>query len=287
MLKHLARAIDHVCFGDAFRRAHGTRLQARAAADRVLRMTNRLGTTITLNAADRHHTLLATLCDRYGSDKGSLRATQHPWSWKPHRYTDFYESMFSHCRQSVRLVFECGLGTTNPGFANNMGPAGRPGASLRAWRDYFPNALICGGDIDASILFTDERIRTFQVDQTSPSSIQRLWEAVGASGFDLIVDDGMHTFTAGSCLFEHSFSRVREGGIYVVEDVSPTDWDAYLRFFDASGVPAELVRFAIPGGGDSDYSLFVIRRPPTVIRADTAAFAYTAAATPQPGTSSH
>lgn len=168
--------------------------------------------------------------------------------------------MFAHCRESVRLVFECGLGTTNSVFANNMGPAGRPGASLRVWRDYFPNAIICGGDIDESILFSEERIRTFPVDQTSPLSVQRLWEAVGDSGFDLIIDDGMHTFTAGSCLFENSFSRVRENGLYVIEDVAPADWDAYLRFFATHGVHVELVRFTTPGASDDDYSLFVIRR---------------------------
>lgn len=269
MLKGLARAIDGLCFDGAFRRAHGKRLQARMATDRVTRMTAYLDKSIALNTANRHHTLLATLCDRYGSDKGSLQASPPLWSWSPHRYTDFYESMFSHCRQSVRLVFECGLGTPNARFANNMGPAGCPGASLRVWRDYFPNALICGADIDESILFTEERIRTFQVDQTSPPSIERLWKAVGDSGFDLIVDDGMHTFTAGSCLFENSFTRIREGGIYVIEDVSPADWDAYLRFFAAYGVPAELIRFATPGGGDSDYSLFVIRRRATPLPADT------------------
>ena len=38
---------------------------------------------------------------------------------------------------------------------------GKPGASLRAWRDYFENALIYGADIDKNILFKENRINTF------------------------------------------------------------------------------------------------------------------------------
>jgi len=42
------------------------------------------------------------------------------------------------------------------------------------WREYFPNANIYGADIDETILFQDERIATFPLDQTKPESISRL-----------------------------------------------------------------------------------------------------------------
>ena len=41
-----------------------------------------------------------------------------------------------------------------------------PGASLRAWRDFFPNATILGADLDREVLFEEERITTGYMDQT-------------------------------------------------------------------------------------------------------------------------
>ena len=40
-----------------------------------------------------------------------------------------------------------------------------PGASLRAWRDYFVKADIYGADIDKKILFNENKIKNFYVDQ--------------------------------------------------------------------------------------------------------------------------
>ena len=91
---------------------------------------------------------LAQLCDKYGSDKGEITSLGHPYSWGSHTYTDYYRRLWGHCRGQVKMVFECGLGTNNPNIKSSMGINGKPGASLRVWRDYFPNAEIFGGDID-------------------------------------------------------------------------------------------------------------------------------------------
>lgn len=115
--------------------------------------------------------LLNGLCDVYGSDKGELTSQGHPYPWPSHTYADFYELLFQLKRKEVRGVFECGLGTNNPDVTPNMGLKGRPGASLRVWRDFFPHAQIIGVDIDARVLFEEDRIKTYQCDQTSPDSI--------------------------------------------------------------------------------------------------------------------
>jgi hypothetical protein len=47
-----------------------------------------------------------------------------------------------------------------------------PGASLRVWRDFFPNAQVIGIDIDEKTMFKDERINTYVVDQTDVHSIR-------------------------------------------------------------------------------------------------------------------
>ena len=164
--------------------------------------------------------LLAQLCDVHGSDKGALQETGHPYSWPAHSYTDYYARLFNHCRLGMRKVFECGLGTNNPDLPSNMTSSGKPGASLRVWRDYFPNAVIVGADIDRQILFEEDRIRTYYVDQTDPKAIADFWSKVGQDDFDFIVDDGLHTFAAGKCLFENSIHKLSQHGIFIIEDVT-------------------------------------------------------------------
>jgi SAM-dependent methyltransferase len=206
-------------------------------------------------------TLLAKLCDKYGSDKGQVRTTGHPYRFAAHTYTDFYSRLFDHCRSSVQRVFECGLGTNNPGFPGSMLANGQPGASLRAWRDYFPNSEIFGADIDRSVLFEEDRIRTYYVDQLAPDAIASMWSSIGVGDFDLIVDDGLHTFDGGRCLFESSFDKVRPGGLYVIEDVAMTDMHRFRRYFIQRGVQADYINLLRPENGLRDNSLIAIRRP--------------------------
>ncbi len=174
--------------------------------------------------------LLHNLFFKYGSDKGAPNDERHPISQlTSHTYADFYYSLFNLSRDPIKRVFECGLGTNNSDFNSNMGKTGLPGASLRAWKDHFPNAEIFGADIDPQILFSEDRIKTFYVDQTDRVSIENMWQKIGTADFDIIIDDGLHKFDAGISLFEASFSNLREGGIYIIEDINR---DEKFRFYD-------------------------------------------------------
>lgn len=179
--------------------------------------------------------LFSDLCDQYGSDKGSLKNTSPYYSWQSHTYADYYSRLFAHCRNKVLNVFECGIGTNNPNLKSNMTITGRPGASLRVWRDYFPQAQVIGADIDKDILFKEERIETFMLDQTNKDSIRNFWDQVKATEFDLMVDDGLHNFLAGITLFKNSVHRLASDGIYVIEDVNFQDLAKYLEWFTTRG----------------------------------------------------
>jgi hypothetical protein len=203
---------------------------------------------------------LSRLCDKHGSDKGEIVATGHPYGWPSHSYTDLYEGLFDHCRDFMKNVFECGLGTNNPALPSNMGISGKPGASLRVWRDYFPNARIYGADIDQDILFQEDRISTFQCDQTVPESIDQLWEAIDVNDFDLMIDDGLHTFEAGVCLFEHAFGRLRKSGIYVIEDIQSQTMLKFRSYFNLTSHRVEFVNMHRPNQPLGDNALIVIRK---------------------------
>lgn len=202
---------------------------------------------------------LAELCDKYGSDKGTVSEGPHPYPWRAHTYTDYYSGLFGLARAHVRNVFECGLGTNNPDLPSSMGARGKPGASLRAWRDYFPNAQIVGADVDRAILFEEDRIRTHYVDQTNPEAIRELWSTVGDVQFDIMIDDGLHTFEAGACFFQHSFHKLRPGGVYVIEDVSHESLGQFATFFANANLSVEFVQLHYPGMQTSDNNLVVVR----------------------------
>ena len=204
---------------------------------------------------------LSKLCDKYGSDKGELSKGGHPYTWPSHTYADYYASLFGHCRKYIKNVFECGLGTNNPNFLSNMGLKGMPGASLRVWRDYFPFADIFGADIDQDVLFKEDRIETFCVDQTDPKSIADLWKNIKVKQFDLMLDDGLHTFEAGKTLFEHSINYLSEEGIYIVEDVAPQDLLLFKSYFSDKDFKVQYISLMRPSMPIlSDNNLVVIRK---------------------------
>jgi len=161
-------------------------------------------------------TVVCKTMEHYGSDKGSARVGA---AW--HNYTIVYNKLFEARFQAPLRIFELGLGTTNPAIPCGMGAYGKPGASLYGWRDLFPNSSIFGADIDRDILFKTDRISTFYCDQTSPAIIQELWKNPELQEpFDIIIDDGLHTFDANKTFFEHSIQHLRKGGYYIIEDIN-------------------------------------------------------------------
>ena len=238
----------------------------------VLKIHGKYSSSVCLNALEanldhrfiahyrkNYSNLLSSLCDNYGSDKGEIKKSSHPYPWPSHTYADFYSRLFDHCRIHVNKVFECGLGTNNPNLPSNMSIDGKPGASLRVWRDYFPNAQIIGADIDKDVLFEEERIKTYYIDQTDPKAILMFWASVGFGDFDFMVDDGLHTFEAGVCLFENSVSKLSKYGIYVIEDVSLPDLKKFQSYFDNKKYQVDYVNLLRPNVGLSDNNLLIVR----------------------------
>jgi hypothetical protein len=156
---------------------------------------------------------LCELMASFGSDKGKGL----------HNYSVVYNWLLARFRNENLDIFELGLGTNKVGAPSSMGPNGRPGASLRAWRQYLRQAQIYGADIDADILFTEDRIQTFWADQRNPKAIRALWHQLDGVSFDVMIDDGLHEASANICFFMESFHKLKSGGIYVIEDVTPPD----------------------------------------------------------------
>ncbi len=149
---------------------------------------------------------LYRLFRKYGSDKGTH-----------HNYYRLYEKLFSNPLE-VHKVLEIGIGTQDTNLLSHMHSSYTIGSSLRAFRDFFPNSLVYGADIDSQILFEDDRIRTLEVDQNSIDSLTKLRDCIGDE-FDLIIDDGMHAPNTNLNSFFVGMSMVRRGGFVIIEDI--------------------------------------------------------------------
>lgn len=155
---------------------------------------------------------LCRLAEHHGTDKLGV-------------YTPFYDLLFRDRREKVLKVLEIGIGTLE---TMSHVPEYKPGASLRMWKDYFPSAEIYGLDKDLSAVLgiSEERIFTWQADQSSEQSLENVMPSLALGGkFDLIVDDGSHKPEDQLLTFRILSRLLVPHGLYIIEDVSiPGPW---------------------------------------------------------------
>jgi hypothetical protein len=152
----------------------------------------------------------------YGTDKGV------------NGYAPIYEALFRHQRRRITSVLEVGIGTMIPDAPASMVgwalPGYAPGGSLRAWRDWFPNAKVIGLDIQRDTQFTEPRIETRLCDTQQAGEVAA---CLGAPEpiFDLIIDDANHSIRAQLLTCANIYPYLADGGYYIIEDAwnLPTD----------------------------------------------------------------
>ena len=179
-----------------------------------------------------------------------------------HLYGDVYERYFRPLRWRRIRMLEIGVG----GYGFGLG-----GQSLIAWRAFFPRGRIVAMDLYPRPDLSSGRTKVYQADQSSRADLLRIAEAEGP--FHIIIDDGSHRSDHQITTFHALFDHVRDGGVYVIEDVMTSHWSfggwdgaqigtsafeetcvgwftrlaRYVNhdeFESAEGVDSEMVRFA-------------------------------------------
>ena len=181
---------------------------------------------------------------KYGSDKSM-----------PHDYYKIYSELL-RAIEVPRKLFEIGLGTNNRNIVSTMGISGQPGASLRAFRDFCPECEVIGADVDRAALFSEERIRTFHLDQTKSATFDAISDEVGWD-FDLMIDDGLHSPHANLRSLRFFLSRIREGGFAVIEDIYERSVPIWLLASQLLGEEFESALIST-----SEAHMFVVRKRP-------------------------
>ena len=151
-------------------------------------------------------------------------ATEHRTDkWGRHWYARHYDAHFAPRRLEALTLLEIGVG----GYED---PA-KGGESLRMWKAYFPHARIFGLDVFDKSASEEDRIRIFRGSQDDPAFLERVAEATGP--LDIVIDDGSHRNPHVIASFGALFPRLREGGIYAVEDIQTSYWPSYGGSLDA------------------------------------------------------
>lgn len=161
-----------------------------------------------------HHTFksliiggdLTKIAKLYGTDK-----------WGTHFYTPHYQEHFGKFRLKEIKLLEIGVG----GYDNPK--AG--GNSLRMWKMYFPYGQIFSIDIFDKSPLQEKRIRIFQGSQVDFEFLEKVTRETG--DLDIIVDDGSHINEHVIETFKFLFPKLKDGGIYVVEDTQTAYWEEF------------------------------------------------------------
>jgi hypothetical protein len=135
--------------------------------------------------------------DAIGLQFGTDKSSRH------HDYLNFYERFFAGRRHEPLAILE--IGVLN-------------GASLKTWREYFPNARVVGCDIDPMARrWATPGIEIEYMDQSNLEDLVRVASKHGP--FDIIVEDGSHLWEHQITSLKTLFPFVRPDGIYIVEDL--------------------------------------------------------------------
>ena len=155
---------------------------------------------------------------RYGTDKSS----------KHNGYTSVYSSLLGSLRETPISLCEIGIGTMTDGPSNMNGYGDTeiyiPGASLRAWRDFFVNAeLILGVDVARDCMFREGNIETMLASSLDRKQVSEGLAAMGNPRFDVVIDDGLHTVDANTRTFFNFEPYIKHSGVYIIEDLKKED----------------------------------------------------------------
>ena len=99
------------------------------------------------------------------------------------------------------------------------------GQSLKMWKEYYPNALIYGIDINPDALKHKEDRISIEIGSQNDEVFLEMMKSDGP--FDMVLDDGSHMMSDVIFSFKHLFESIKPGGVYVVEDTCTSYWKEF------------------------------------------------------------
>jgi len=144
-----------------------------------------------------------------------------------HNYVSVYQKILNGKENDKLKILEIGI--YRPQQHEQIREVGRrlPGASLKTWYDYLPNADIYGIDLGEFKDVDNDRIKTFVCNQESKGQLNSLIRKTG-SDFDIIIDDGGHTMKQHQISISVLFKHLKSSGVYIIEDLHTCEIPHYV-----------------------------------------------------------
>jgi len=119
------------------------------------------------------------------------------------------------------------------------------GGSLQMWRHYFGRrARIIGVDINPKCKTLEEKgIEIYIGDQENRAFLKSLMRKIGE--VDVVIEDGGHTMKQQINTFEEVFPYVKNGGVFLIEDLHTSYWKEYQGGYKKSGTFIEYAKSLI------------------------------------------
>ena len=154
---------------------------------------------------------------------GGTKRPVYKWS----HYLDIYERHLSTYRGTPLFFLEIGVSA---------------GGSLEMWRRFFgAKATIVGIDIDEACQSRVDPPNVVRIgSQTDPPFLQKVVDEFGPP--DVILDDGSHIGSHQQKSFETLFPRLKEGGLYMIEDMHTSYWPDWEGGYRRKGSAIEYVK---------------------------------------------
>ena len=132
----------------------------------------------------------------------------HKWD----HYFEVYERYFSKYRGQKLNILEIGISH---------------GGSIQLWKKYFgKDVQIFAIDINPECeKLKQENTTIFIGSQIDPVFLEAVKQKIPM--MDIIIDDGGHTMDQQKISFEHLYSKVKDGGIYLIEDTHTSYWHQF------------------------------------------------------------
>ena len=199
---------------------------------------------------NQYETILELLQDNpeISTDKNSIKYYDKSLEWdfmQYHSYIDnFYNEEFKKYKNKNISLCEIGIDT---------------GGSIAIWSKYFPDSNIIGIDNNTSRLKDEYKSHNFDnvryiIDNAYGSDLVK-----SLPNFDIIIDDGPHTFESQKEFIQLYSSKLNPGGVMIIEDVKSID---YIEEFNKILMPGYTSEFIDLTGTDNLYDsiLYIIRK---------------------------
>ena len=132
----------------------------------------------------------------------------HKWD----HYFEIYEQYFAKYKGRPINILEIGISH---------------GGSLQLWKKYFGDLVnVYAIDVNPQCKkFEEEKVNIFIGSQSDEAFLKQVKKEL--PDLDIILDDGGHTMQQQIVSFEHLYLKVKNGGLYIVEDTHTSYWHEY------------------------------------------------------------